>query len=912
MSNLHRCESGRRWDRVSLLRGGCTPAAALWWVLVLWMACGLVPATLRAETAAPVKVLVLPLRVYAETADPELGARMMAIPANRLTDAGATVEKAELAPDALAALLDRGAGAVVDLARQQGADYALWGSATWIGEAFSIDSRLVEVLSGQTETFFYEGRQTEAMAAVMASMAGDVSDRIFQREKVAAIEIRGNERIEADAIQRVIRTVPGDPYDPKILSEDLKAVFAMGYFDDIRVESEAVPGGKRVIFVVTEKPTLRAIHIKGNRAFDDEKIREAMTLSTGSIVNLTRIRNNIERIETLYKDKNYHNVQITHTVVPLDNNQADLELAIEEGEKIRIEEIVFEGNSEVPEKRLKKLIKTSEASMFSWITSSGELSQEVLNQDVGQIMAYYNNSGYIQAKVADPVVEYLPEGIRVTFKIEEGPRYEVGTVKVSGELVRPADELTEKLSIPEEDYFSREIVRNDVLMLTDLYSDEGYAYAEVLPKVQPHPDTLTVDVDYVATKGPLVHFERIVIAGNTKTRDKVIRRELEVYEQELYNGVKLKKGVRNLFRLDYFEDVKIDTTKGETEDGVVLKVDVVEKPTGAFTFGGGYSSVEDAFTMFSISQRNFRGKGQVLQARAQLGGVTNKFSLIFTEPWLFDIPLSATVEAYNWEVDYDYYDKDSIGAGLRLSYPFWEDVRLYWGYRIDLSEVTEITRDASESIWQMEGENLTSSTELAIRYDSRNRMFNPTEGSMHGISLEYAGLGGDVGFIKTEAETGWYFPLTKKLTGFVRAKGGMIEDVSGKLLPDYEKFYLGGINSLRGFRWEDLAPREPSRHPDYPGELVGVGGDKYVQLNAELIFPIDEKSGVMGVVFFDTGEVFGNDETVDFGQLRESIGGGIRWYSPVGPIRVEYGHILDPKSGFGEGGRWEFTMGTAF
>ena len=912
MSDLHRCVPERQWDGMTSARGRSMPAAVLWWALALGMVCGLMPTALRAQATAPVKVLVLPLRVYAEAADPTLGARMMEIPANRLTEAGASVEKAELAPEALAALLDGGPDAVVAYARQQSADYALWGSVTWIGEGFSIDSRLVETLSGQVETFFYEGRRTEDMAAVMTSLARDASDRIFQREKIATIEVQGNQRIEADAIERVIRSAPGDPYDPKILSEDLKAVFAMGYFDDIRVEAETVPGGKRVIFVVKEKPTLRAIHIKGNRAFDEEKIREAMTLSTGSIVNLTRIRNNIERIETLYKDKNYHNARVTHTVVPLDNNQADLELNIEEGEKIRIEEIVFEGNADVSDKQLKKLIKTSEASMFSWITSAGELNQEVLNQDVGQIMAHYSNNGYIQAKVADPVVEYLPEGIRVTFKIDEGPRYQVGNVTVSGELVRPAEELVEKLRIPEEDYFSREVVRNDVLMLTDLYSDEGYAYAEISPRIVPNPDTLKVDVDFAAAKGPLVYFEKIVIAGNTKTRDKVIRRELEVYEQELYNGVKLKKGVRNLFRLDYFEDVKVDTTRGASEDSMVLKVEVVEKPTGAFTFGGGYSSVEDAFTMFSISQRNFRGLGQVLQARAQLGGTTNKFSLSFTEPWLFDIPLSATVEAYNWEVDYDYYDKDSIGAGLRLSYPFWENVRLYWGYRIDLSEVTEISTNASESIWQMEGENLTSSTEVAIRYDSRNRLFNPTEGSMHGISLEYAGLGGDVGFIKTEAETGWYFPLSRKLTGFLRAKGGMVEDVSGKLLPDYEKFYLGGINSLRGFRWEDLAPREPSRHPYYPGELVEVGGDKYVQFNAELIFPIDEKSGVMGVVFFDTGEVFGSNENVDFGQLRESIGAGFRWYSPIGPIRVEYGHILDPKDGFGEGGRWEFTMGAAF
>ncbi len=889
-------------------QGGRNKAVCCWLALLLVFGAG--PAVFAARAAEPVRLLVVPLQVYARQADPGLAMQIVQALAARMTDAGAVVETADMAPEAVAALLDGGPRAMGSLAGQYAADYVFCGSATWIGTRFSIDGRLLEAASGISEPVFYEGAQAEDLTHAIGVLARSLSDKIFKREKIVAIRIEGNQRIETDAIEPVIRSAVGDPYDAKALADDLKAIFAMGYFEDIRIETETVAGGKQVAFVVTEKPTVRVIHIKGNNVFDDEKVREAMTLRTGSIVNVAKIRNNVERIETLYKDKNYHNVKVDFSIVPLENNQADLEFTIEEGEKIRIEEIVFEGNEAFTAKQLKKVIKTSEASIFSWLTSSGELSQEVLNQDVGQIKAYYSNNGYIQVKVGDPVIEYKPDGIRITFKIDEGPQFKVGKVSVSGDLVKPAEELTAKLKIGKETYFNRETVRNDVLLLTDLYSDEGYAYAEIVPKVDQHAQDLTVDIDFAVSKGPLVHFEKIIIAGNTKTRDKVIRRQLEIYEQELYNGAKLKKGVRNLYRLEYFEDVKVDTAKGSTDDAMVLKLEVAEKPTGAFTFGGGYSSVEEVFMMFSVAQRNLFGRGQILQARAQLGAVTTKYSLSFTEPWLFDIPLAATVELYNWETDYDTYDKDSIGGSFRLSYPFWENTRLYWGYRLDSSDVSEITYDASDLVWQMEGKNLTSATEVGIRYDSRDRLFNPTEGAMHGISVEYAGLGGDVGFIKTEAETSVYFPLFWQTVGFVRAKGGIIEDVSGLLLPDYEKFYLGGINSLRGFRWRDLAPTRPSLKD--PTATSYVGGDKYVQFNAEMIFPIEKKMGVMGVVFFDTGEVFGEEESVELGQLRESIGAGIRWYSPIGPIRVEYGHILDPVEGRGETGRWEFTMGTSF
>jgi outer membrane protein insertion porin family len=410
---------------------------------------------------------------------------------------------------------------------------------------------------------------------------------------------------------------------------------------------------------------------------------------------------------------------------------------------------------------------------------------------------------------------------------------------------------------------------------------------------------MLVNINFKINKGKPVYFEEILIGGNSKTRDKVIRRELLVYEQELHSGLKLKKSMRNLHRLDYFENIKVDTLKGSSDDKMVLKIDVTEKPTGTFSFGAGYSSVEKVFGMASISQRNLFGLGQVLALKTQLGSVSNKYTLSFTEPWLFDIPLSAGFDLYSWEYDYDTFDKDSKGGGVRFGYPVHEFTRIYMTYALDVADIRNIEIDAPDTIKEMAGNNVSSSITTAVKYDSRDKVFNPTEGAEHTVSIQYAGLGGDIGFTKYILETGWFIPLFKGTVGSVHAKTGYVSQNSGQKLPSYERFNLGGISSLRGFDWEDLSPKN-------------IGGNKFVQFNFEFLFPLIKEVGVMGVLFFDTGDVYDNDESVNLGNLRESVGGGIRWYSPMGPMRIEYGYILDPVKNESKGGKWEFTVGTVF
>jgi outer membrane protein insertion porin family len=608
----------------------------------------------------------------------------------------------------------------------------------------------------------------------------------------------------------------------------------------------------------------------------------------------------------MHKEKNYHNVKVDYKIYDLKDNQADLEYIIDEGEKFRVEKIQFEGNQAFSEKKLKRQMMTSEKSIFSRITGAGNLDEDNLEQDATRLDLFYKNHGYIQARVGEPEVKFEGNDIIITMKIVEGPQFKIGKIDLTGDFLIPKEELLASLKITEEEFFNREILQGDVLNLTDLYANEGYAYADVAPIVNENLDEKTVDITLDIQKGKLVYFEEITISGNTKTRDKVIRRELRVYEQELFSSQRLKRSIRNLHRLDFFEDVSVDTTKGSSEDKMALKIDVVEKSTGAFSFGAGYGNAEGAFGVFSIAERNVFGRGQKLELKATVGSVTQNVNLSFTEPYIYDIPLRGTLLFYNWKYDYDTYDKDSFGAGVKLSYPVLDYTRASLGYVYDWAKITNISSDAPQSIEDLQGENVKSSITPMLSFDSRDNTFVPTTGSSHSVSYEFAGLGGDIGFMKYIGKTSWYFPLFWEFVLAPHAEGGYVNKTKEKKLPDYEKFYMGGIGSMRGFERDDLAPQD--------NEGNSIGGDKYVQFNLDLTFPLVKEQGVYGGLFFDTGRVYGDNEQIELdpGDLRQSVGFGFRWFSPVGPIRLEYGLILDPKDSDSGPGKFEFSMASAF
>jgi outer membrane protein insertion porin family len=803
------------------------------------------------------------------------------------------------------------AAALREIGRDVGADSVIWGSMTRIGDQISLDVNMVETTGAKPVFSVYEaGTGMENLRRISKKASEKLSRQLFQQEVIEQIRISGNQRIESDAIERVIRIKPGDRVHIGDISKEVKNIYKMGYFDDIRVEAEPGEDGKIIVFHVTEKATIRDITFSGNSVFKDDKLRENLNISTGSILNIFTIKSNIDQLATMYREKNYHNVKIDYKVTEKENNQADIEFVIEEGKKNKIKDIAFLGNTAFTDKALKKLISTSEKGWFSWLTASGEYNREDLDQDAARLIAYYNMNGFIHAKVADPVVEFKDDWIYITFKIEEGQRFKVGTIDIDGDLIRPKERLMPGLQIAKEPFFNRDIVRQDILWLTDLYADAGHAFAEVTPVTRESRENLLVDITYSISKGKRVHFGNISISGNTRTRDKVIRRELRIQEKQLYSGSRLKRSVRNLHRLDFFEDVKIDTPRGTTDDTMDVNIEVVEKATGTFTFGAGYSTVDSFFVSGSVSQRNLFGRGQILKLSGQVGGISDLWNLSFTEPWMFDIPLSGTLDFFRTGREFDTYDKTSIGSAVSASHPVYDFTRASLTYRYDITDITDVTENASDNIKELEGENTTSAITAAITYDSRDRAFNTNSGQFHRLLYTFAGLGGDIGFNKIEGELGWYIPVYKGLVSVWRGAAGWVEERDGYFLPDYEKFYLGGLRSVRGFDYQGIFI--PTINED--GEIVEEGGEKMVNFNFELTYPVLRDLGVVLVVFYDTGNVYSADASVDLGDLRQAAGYGIRWYSPMGPIRLEGGHILDPVEAYGEdsGVNWEFSMGGAF
>ncbi len=891
---------------------------------------------LRSEKEKP-SVAVLPFKIFTKKDSVDLGKDVVEIISNLLKNQGASMANSQALMDSIPSEGFESTEQVRQFGEQAEVDYIIQGSISMIGEGYSIDIKLIPMKGDESpENLYSTGSRIENLHAEIEKMASNIAGRILKTDAVENIIIEGNERIEDEAIKRKINTKSGDAFIKKNISMDLKRIYDMGYFDDIRIEAKQGIDGKIIVFTVKEKPTIKDIIFSGNSEYDDEEIEENIDIRKGSIFNTVKIKREINKIETFYRDKNYHNAKVTYSIEKLDNNQADLEFIIDEGEEALVGKIIFEGNNTFSDDELKDLQKdkeglaawspvtlfesgelgemeTTEKGFFSFITDSGKLDEEALSQDAAKLRAFYGNNGFSLVKVGEPQVDYEEDAVFIKIKIEEGPRFKVGTIGIEGDLIIPKDNLMEMIALRNEEYINQGMLRKDIILLHDIYADMGYFYADIIPLVARDIENKTSNVTFKITKQNLVYFEKIIIAGNTSTRDKVIRRELPVVEQELYSGSKLQRGIRNLGRLDYFEDVKVNTLEGSSNDKMILKIDVEEKPTGAFSFGGGYSTVENLFASVSVTERNLFGRGQIVRFSTEVGGTTTQFNASFTEPWLFDIPLSASLSVYNRTKDYDTYDKETVGGGIGFGYPVFDYTRLSSTYIYEINDYKEIEDEASEYVKVLEGESDTSKVITKLHYDSRDKAFNASEGSDHSLTSIYAGgpLGGDIGFSKYLLEVGRYFPLFWSTVGFLHGETGFVRQNSGGLLPDEERFHLGGMNSIRGFDWHDISPTRITEIDGVEYEAT-VGGNKYIQFNVEYVFPIVKDIGLMGVAFYDVGNAFDNGDAIDFRDLRESAGYGIRWYSPIGPIRIEVGHIMDPKEGEDGGGKVEFTMGSAF
>jgi outer membrane protein insertion porin family len=795
-----------------------------------------------------------------------------------------------------------------ELGKALNVDWVVTGSLTQIGRRVSVDLKAIDITKKRpTFSVFMAADSIDNLAETTEQIAASIDHQIAGVIQVDAVNVAGNQRIEKAAILAVVGTKKGDLFDFGQLDEDLRNIYKMGFFKDVKTETEDGPKGKIVTFKVIEKPSIGKIVFVGNEKESSSKLRKELGIELYSILDQAKIKQSIENMREYYRKNGYYNVDIAESIEPLPNNEVQLKYEIAEHEKVYIKKIQFVGNTEFTERQLKKIMETSEKGFLSWITKSGYLDHKKLEFDVQKLASFYHNHGFVRAKVGDPKVEYEEEkGLTITIEVQEGPQYAVNEILIEGDLIKPVDELMEKVQIGKEKAFNRETVRRDIEALRNVYFDEGYAYAEVRPGTRQDDEKHLVDIVYSISKGKKVRFERINITGNTKTRDKVIRREMKVVEGEYFSGKDLKLSTGNLHRLGFFEDVEVKTKKGSRDDLMVVDVNVKERATGSFSVGAGYSSEDSAFVMFQIAQNNLFGKGQKLQAEAKIGGQTQQYVIRFVEPWLFDLPLTAGVDVFKWEHEYDLYTRDSMGGAVSLGFPLGIDdfTKGYVRYNYDDSDISDVSANASVAIRDMIGSNVTSSITTMIRRDSRDRPWNTTRGSVNSGSFEYAGLGGDVAFYKYQGETGWYFPMFWDTVFLVRGRIGYVQEGSGGKLPVYQKFTLGGINTMRGFDYGSISPRDP-----VTGDRIG--GEKMMVFNLEYRFPLLKEQGLVGLVFFDAGNVFTKDENYTFSGIRESAGAGLRWYSPIGPLRLEYGWNLDPQDDE-KTGRWEFTVGGTF
>jgi outer membrane protein insertion porin family len=724
-------------------------------------------------------------------------------------------------------------------------------------------------------------------------------------ESIYKIMILGNVKVEEGVIRGAIKSREGGPFSVEKIREDLRSIFDLGSFTDVQVDIKPNPQGKEVIFIVVEKPSIKDILIKGNNKVKLDDIKEKATLTSRSILNLEKVKENSEQIRKLYFSKGYYGVKVEYKVDYLETNEAVVTFTISEGPKGHIQKIVFKGNKKIKSSQLKKLMATKQRNIFSIITKTGTLDEDILKNDVQLLTAYYFDQGYLDAKILEPKINLSnPKKIQIEIGIVEGPQYHLGNIDFKGDLLTTKEALFKVLKIKRGGVYSNTVIRREVNALTEKFANQGYAYVEINPEVSVDKKNLLVHLTFEIEKKKRVFYEKIQVVGNTKTRDKVIRRELVVAEGELYNAADMNQSRDRLKRTGYFKEVDFTTSRGSTEEKINLDLKVEETPTGAITFGIGYSTLESVVGSASISDRNLFGLGYFVSLRFSLGFESQSAKLSFTDPYFLGSRYAAGFDLYHERIDYFAEYKYKItGGDLRIGRQLTDRLRIDAMYKYEIIDVYDVARDASIYIKNQEGEKTTSAISITPSIDTRDDFFNPRRGGKHSLFIQNAGgfLGGDNYFVKVLGQTSWFFPLPLSTTLNLRAQAGMISPYGGKTLPIYEKFFVGGINTVRGFEYGMAGPVDVNDEP--------IGAKKMVVFNTELIFPISREIGLKGALFFDAGKGFNKWSQVT--PLRFGAGPGIRWYSPFGPIHIDLGFNLNPKKGE-KGHVIEFNAGAVY
>ncbi len=738
---------------------------------------------------------------------------------------------------------------------------------------------------------------------------------------VKAIDIQGNKSIGIAQILARIKTRVGEEYQDAVVSDDLKRLYNTGHFSDVQIDHEDLDDGYKVIVRLKEKPIVDEITFSKTRYYNTRFLLSKMKTKKDKFLDNKTLKDDINTIEDLYKKKGLSQAKVdVESFIDDTTNKATLHFIIREGFKVKIKRIHIYGNVTYPDKKIIKAMK----SRWAWLFASGLLKEDVLEQDMTAIQSFYEQNGFLDAK-ATYVIEPLYRGlVNVNVTIQEGKRYYVGDVSFLGNAILSEHDIKNHIkNLKEGNFFSHEKMEEDVGNIREAYFDRGYISALVEEATSFNTTTAKVDVKVSIKEGRLAYVNKIKIQGNAHTRDIVIRRELRMYPGDQFDGAKLRLSKQRLKDLGYFEDVGYDIEDTDQADLKDLVVQVKEAKTGSFSFGGGYSTVDRLVGFVEVEQKNFdisnwssfTGGGQDLRLRAQIGSFQRNFLLSFTEPWLFDHPISAGFDAYYTENFKDSstgfaYDQKTTGGDLRLGKSFNDNLSVGSVYRLENINISNLDSGVSTALAEQAGNSLVSSLGFSVTNDYRDSRLSPTKGWEITNNADLAGgpLGGDKNFYRFQTSGQYFYPIRiHDVTTVIEVSGrtGIVQAYPNTPdVPIFERYFTGGQDSIRGYDERTVGPLDPNTNDAIGGEALLLGSVEYTVPIIEII---------KGAVFFDTGNVWDKVKNYGTGGLKSGTGFGLRVKTPIGPIKLDYGIPLDTVPGqTKKSGKFYFSVSRGF
>jgi outer membrane protein insertion porin family len=769
-------------------------------------------------------------------------------------------------------------------------------------------------------------------AAAPSAPAPAVTQGVVRR-----IDVRGNERVEPATVISYLPIQVGDTVDPSKVDLALKTLFRTDLFSDVKIELQA---DGTLVVTVDENPIVNRVLFEGNKSMKEDKLRDEVSVRPRGIFTRSKVQTDVARIIELYRRSGRISANVTPQIVQLPQKRVDLIFKIDEGPKSGILRVEFQGNKAYSDNDLRDVVVTEQSRWYKFFSSNANYDPDRLEYDKEQLRKYYRNRGYYDFHVLSGVAEFAPHrnGFVVTYTLDEGREYKFGKVDVQTEL-KKLDPNVLKALIPFKSgqIYEDQKIEQATDALTFAAGAAGFAFVDVRPRYTPNRENGTIDVTFEVKEGPRVYVDRIDIVGNTQTLDYVIRREMNIVEGDPYNRALVDRSKNQIKALGFFKDVDITETPGTAPDRTGLQVKVTEQPTGEFSFSAGYSSVDQLVVDLGVTQRNFRGRGQDVRARLSLGSIRQQLDLGFTEPRFMGRDLAAGVDLYYYRYDltqYSAYKTSSVGGNLRLDFPLSLSSRGSLIYTLRDDDVT-IGNDLCDPTNQListalcseRGAFLTSSIGYGYRLDRRNDPVNPTRGFYFRFNQDFAGVGGDVKYIRTEGEGGWYHGFSKAFVLTANGSAGYVNGWGGDHVRINDRFFKGG-DSFRGFQIAGIGPRDITL-----GREDALGGKMYAIGTVELTVPtfLPEQYGIRAALFTDFGTLGGLDSvdkanngacvsatdctnriTIrDDMALRASAGVSIFWRSPMGPIRFDVSQIIK-KQDYDKTELFRFSTGTRF